>query len=750
MAMTAFVTSWYSSSRCTYDKILRYDEYFNPKSDLYLYSARFDIVLDVMFFFGTLMELRTSFIDTDHFAETCDPAKIFRKRTRSPRWWMDLLSCFPAAVIYAYPSLSVNWLIIKLVCRLRCTTAWLFGSNSARLRMQPYWQSILRLLLLIMLLGHLLGCFWHLISTPLEHSPLEGSAGGKRWIDPEYADRPLFLYYTYFTKIGLYLALGIIVQGYSVVENSLIVVLAPLGAVVNALVLSSIIVIVSRHSALETHAMEQQAQLKQAIEAQGLPSTIQLRLMAYHTQKRAHRCRTETQVIFRGLSPQLHFELNLVLYFNLIIEADIFKKSHPKVIRQIVLAFEDKLFLPGDYICRYDDEGSEMYFVSKGMLDVFSQSNVLLSQMKKGQHFGEVALLTGARRTAYVQAKMFCMLASLSKENFDVIMKEYPNQLDVIMEQMTEKKRTWFKSLMTKQQETKDEKRLNLPRSKSLMVGVGVGGAGSSSITTYSGLRLDEEEDEDGPPSPSTSFQPKSGIAGILPSIPLGNTEAATVAPDPTSSYSSYSSGSGKAVTMVIPFQGEGGDEEEKATDGSEEDSDQEEDTSDESGFDDSNDSDMEEEDLDQLVESVTKHTCMALNGNEKLNVRLKEMCEKQKSSAETAEQVANHFERYFVGQSGGQESTVLLECLCTDVEALRQQCVDFRQLMGDTEEDDDSPARIYTTKVDGDQADHEESGILRASSSFRPQEAEDEAIAQEASFGHHESDGRDVEQTVL
>merc|ERR1719491_1222509 len=99
--------------------------------------------------------------------------------------------------------------------------------------MVPPWQSILRLLLIIVLLGHLLGCFWYAVSTPLAHPLLEGAGGGKRWIYPENADRPLILYYTYFTKTGLYLALGIIVQGYSVAENSLIVVLAPLGAVVN-------------------------------------------------------------------------------------------------------------------------------------------------------------------------------------------------------------------------------------------------------------------------------------------------------------------------------------------------------------------------------------------------------------------------------------------------------------------------------------------------------------------------------------
>merc|ERR1719482_2565713 len=74
--------------------------------------------------------------------------------------------------------------------------------------------------------------------------------------------------------------------------------------------------------------------------------------------------------------------------------------------------------------------------------------------MKKGQHFGEVALLTGQRRTAYVQAKMFCVLASLSKANFDNIMREYPQQYEVIMQQMSAKRRQWMQNLVKQQRDT--------------------------------------------------------------------------------------------------------------------------------------------------------------------------------------------------------------------------------------------------------------------------------------------------------
>merc|ERR1712048_1077374 len=96
--------------------------------------------------------------------------------------------------------------------------------------------------------------------------------------------------------------------------------------------------------------------------------------------------------------------------------------------------FEDKLFLPGDYVCRYADEGTEMYFIAKGRCTVLSEHHSVLKVMNKGDFFGEVALLTGQRRNAFVRSNLFSALASLAKHKFEEIMREYPLQLELILE----------------------------------------------------------------------------------------------------------------------------------------------------------------------------------------------------------------------------------------------------------------------------------------------------------------------------
>jgi len=480
----------------SFDSVVEHDPLIGPDTLVFFVLECLDVSLDGLYFLATLMQLRVTILDPCTYVETCDSRTIRRRMLCSFGFWADLASCVPFMPLrYFAPQAPVAVRCLKLL-RFRRLLPWVLAwQGGTDLVMRPYWRQVLRLVLFIIISGHLMGCFWHLATSPEKHPLLHEAAGGVPWSSPEKADRPLFLYYTYFCRTGLYITLGIIVQGHSVFEDFLLVVLAPIGAFANGFVFSAIVVLVSRSTALETHRIERTEQLKQAISTQALPSSLQLRIFAYHTQQRVQRQTSQCNSLFRGLSSQLWFELKLVLYFSLIMEAAMFKRSHPRVLRRLVLVFEDKLFLPGDYVCRHADEGSEMYFIAKGRCAVFSDSHQLLKVVLKGEYFGEVSLLTGQRRTAYVRADAFCALAALSKSNFDSIMREYPKQLELIMETMSEKRIQWIKRLQHQRGSTehnpslafgfeKGEKAENMPllgatRNKARSIHAQVGAAGS-------------------------------------------------------------------------------------------------------------------------------------------------------------------------------------------------------------------------------------------------------------------------------
>ncbi|XP_003374170.1 cyclic nucleotide-gated cation channel beta-3 [Trichinella spiralis] len=62
------------------------------------------------------------------------------------------------------------------------------------------------------------------------------------------------------------------------------------------------------------------------------------------------------------------------------------------LLRDLVLKLQSVVYLPGDFVCRKNEVGREMYIVSKGVLLVYGgvDGNQLLSTLHEGSVFGEI------------------------------------------------------------------------------------------------------------------------------------------------------------------------------------------------------------------------------------------------------------------------------------------------------------------------------------------------------------------------
>merc|ERR1719253_1928504 len=75
-----------------------------------------------------------------------------------------------------------------------------------------------------------------------------------------------------------------------------------------------------------------------------------------------------------------------------------------------------------------------MYFIVSGKCAVLDKDTVTeLRILERGSYFGEVALLTGVTRTAFVRSNTFCIMAQLTKDGFAPILRKWPEEIDVLI-----------------------------------------------------------------------------------------------------------------------------------------------------------------------------------------------------------------------------------------------------------------------------------------------------------------------------
>lgn len=102
----------------------------------------------------------------------------------------------------------------------------------------------------------------------------------------------------------------------------------------------------------------------------------------------------------------------------------------PSQLEDVSRRLKPARFRQGEAIIREGDPGEEMFFMESGRVRVTrgaAPREVFLSELRAGDLFGEMALLTGSPRSATVTAVSDVDLWSMSKAVFDDLVTAYPN-----------------------------------------------------------------------------------------------------------------------------------------------------------------------------------------------------------------------------------------------------------------------------------------------------------------------------------
>ena len=100
---------------------------------------------------------------------------------------------------------------------------------------------------------------------------------------------------------------------------------------------------------------------------------------------------------------------------------------------------------PGKFIFLEDSEGEQCFFVVQGSVKVTRLSKdgreVILAMLNEGEFFGEMALLDGESRSANVIALEETEVLTLNREDFLVVLHDYPQIAIQLLKEMADRLR---------------------------------------------------------------------------------------------------------------------------------------------------------------------------------------------------------------------------------------------------------------------------------------------------------------------
>jgi CPA2 family monovalent cation:H+ antiporter-2 len=102
----------------------------------------------------------------------------------------------------------------------------------------------------------------------------------------------------------------------------------------------------------------------------------------------------------------------------------IFREVDPHALEELPTYFKARRAAPGERLIRAGDRADAVYFISRGAVEVSVAGRTI--RLGPGDFVGEMALLSGERRTADVTAVDYCDLLTLDQRDFKQFLTTYP------------------------------------------------------------------------------------------------------------------------------------------------------------------------------------------------------------------------------------------------------------------------------------------------------------------------------------
>ncbi|XP_069806874.1 potassium/sodium hyperpolarization-activated cyclic nucleotide-gated channel 3 [Dendropsophus ebraccatus] len=402
----------------------------------------FNVLSDTLFLADLILNFRTGIVVEDNTEIILDPHTIKMKYLKS--WFLvDFVSSIPVDYIFLIVDLETNvdTEVYKTARALRIVRFTKILSLLRLLRLSRLiryihqWEEIFHmtydlasavvrifnLIGMMLLLCHWDGCLQFLVPM-LQEFPEDCWVSINKMVNESWGKQ---YSHAIFKAMSHMLCIGYGQQAPEGMTDVWLTMLSMIvGATCYAMFIGHATALIQSLDSSRRQYQEKYKQVEQYMSFHKLPPDTRQRIHEYYEHRYQGKMFDEENILGE-LSEPLREEIVNFNCRNLVANMPLFANADPNFVTAMLTKLRFEVFQPADYIIREGTVGKKMYFIQHGVVSILTRGSKE-TKLSDGSYFGEICLLTRGRRTASVRADTYCRLYSLSVDNFNEVLEEYP------------------------------------------------------------------------------------------------------------------------------------------------------------------------------------------------------------------------------------------------------------------------------------------------------------------------------------
>nr|XP_029541536.1 potassium/sodium hyperpolarization-activated cyclic nucleotide-gated channel 3-like [Oncorhynchus nerka] len=400
----------------------------------------FNVISDTLFLIDLVLNFRTGIVKEDNTEIILDPQTIKIKYLKS--WFMvDFISSIPVDYIFLIVETRIDSDFYKTARALRIVRFTKILSLLRLLRLSRLiryihqWEEIfhmtydlasamvriVNLIAMMLLLCHWDGCLQFLVPM-LQEFPSDCWVTRNKMVNDTWGQQYSYALFKAMSHMlcigyGMYPPVGLADVWLTIL--SMIV-----GATCYAMFVGHATALIQSLDSSRRQYQEKYKQVEQYMSFHKLPAGMRQRVHDYYEHRFQGKMFDEESILGE-LNEPLREEIVNFNCRKLVASMPLFANADPNFVTSMLTKLRFEVFQPMDNVVMEGTVGRKMYFIQHGVVCVIAKGTKE-TKLSDGSYFGEICLLTRGRRTASVRAETYCRLYSLSVDNFNEVLEEYP------------------------------------------------------------------------------------------------------------------------------------------------------------------------------------------------------------------------------------------------------------------------------------------------------------------------------------